>query len=114
LATEAVVGKWHTTFDIALALCSVIVFLFALLVLYVVTHMNASHLSELKATIGAQRKELRKLRRKTMERAQLIKDRNGDLKAGNGYGTLGDKKKQEILGKIRPYISPTGEVRFAS
>jgi hypothetical protein len=61
LEAQELTGKWHTTIDTALALCCVVVFFFALLILYVVTHMNASHLSELKATIRAQGRELRKL-----------------------------------------------------
>ncbi len=72
--------------------------------------MNASHLSELKATIKAQQKELRKLRKKTAERAMLMQNGNGDLKAGSGYGTVDDKKRRERLAKIVPYRIVPGEM----
>jgi hypothetical protein len=108
--TGVVVGKWHTTFETGLAVCSAIVLLFALFILYVVTHTNASHLSELKATIKAQQKELRKLRKKTAERAMLVQNGNGDLKAVNGYGAVDDKKRRERLAKIVPYRIVPGEM----
>jgi hypothetical protein len=83
-----------------LALSCVAVFFFALLILYVVTHMNASNFLELKATIRAWRREFRKIKKKNAERALLIKDKSGNARFANGYGTLEDTNKQEQIGKM--------------
>ncbi|KAE9367594.1 hypothetical protein N431DRAFT_471009 [Stipitochalara longipes BDJ] len=67
--------RWHITFEVALAIACIIVFIFALLVLYVVTHMKEEVISNLKATIRGQKKELkglRKLRRKNEEVRRML------------------------------------------
>jgi len=74
----------------------VIVLFFALLVLYVVTHMNAAQLSELKATNRSQAKELKKLRKKQEEvrRKLLLQSMN------KKKGTEGIRERMEDYGTI--------------
>jgi hypothetical protein len=62
-----VLRKGHRLADYGLSFFAVAVFFFALLVLYVVTHMNAQLTSELKSTIKSQQKKLRKFGRRQAE-----------------------------------------------
>jgi len=55
---------------------------------------------ELKATIRARRREFQKMKKKNAERALLIKDKSGNARFTNGYGTLEDANKQEQIGKM--------------
>lgn len=66
-----VLRKGHRLADYGLSFFAVAVFFFALLVLYVVTHMNAQLTSELKSTIKSQQKELRKFRRQEEARREM-------------------------------------------
>ena len=67
---------------------AVAVFFFALLVLYVVTHMNAQLTSELKSTIKSQQKELRKFGRRQVEARRKMQLR-GMKGAGGGTRRCG-------------------------
>jgi len=57
----------HRLVNFGLSFFAVALFFFALLVLYVVTHMNAQLTSELKSTIKSQQKKLRKFGRRQAE-----------------------------------------------
>jgi hypothetical protein len=102
-----VLTKWHITLDIAIYLGAVVVFFFAILVLYVLTHSYANQISKLKSTIRRQHKALRKLRKKQQEvRNQLGIKGLGGLNAVEveesmeevGYGTI---DKQIVINKAK-------------
>jgi len=76
------------------------------------SYTNASHLSELNATIGPQRKELRNLRKKNAKRVRgmLIQDKSGNSTTANDYATLEAAQKHEILKKLQQYGMFGGEM----
>ena len=83
-------SKWHITFEIGLGIGCIVVFIFALLVLLIVTNMNEELISELKATVRGQNKELktlRKIRRKNLEVRRMLLPK-GDVGDRPGYETV--------------------------
>jgi hypothetical protein len=90
LSTVAkVLRKGHRLADYGLSF-AVAVFFFALLVLYLVTHMNIQLTSELKSTIKSQQKELRKFKRQEEARRKM------QLKGMKG--TVGVQEHVEEMG----------------
>ncbi len=79
-------SKWHITFEIG----CIVVFIFALLVLLIVTNMNEELISERKATVRGQNKglkTLRKIRSKNLEVRRMLLPK-GDVGDRPGYGTV--------------------------
>jgi predicted Holliday junction resolvase-like endonuclease len=105
-----VLTKWHITLDYILISFVVLVIFFAIFILYVVTHITENQVSELKATIKSQAKELRKFRRKRDEvRQKLLFKRTDGPKVVEGsaeemgYGTIDEQivYNRAMLERIR-------------
>lgn len=102
----AVTGSnWHWAFDVSLGTFALLAFLFAIIVLLVVTHVTAGQTAQLKATIKQQKKEIRKAKARQAAGQELLNKNQ----AQKGYGTIEEAKAKERKDKIKPYRHVVGD-----